>query len=460
MTFPTALRELPVSVQPTFELLTEMDQCFLVGFANLERSHWQTLESLQRVLSGTPLHQPLSDTCAALARNEFVEPHFAIVAVVRASLQGALFDALQQQAKAVLGRVNAAEAPAESTALSHPTVVSPLLEGVRHGLLEMALTGFARLGASTLVPFLTTLEKLQEDPQFIRLAALLTGFGNELMRSVPIQDSHTTPLYRWVDLWTRSLIDTLHPSALENVSNVSGTFEIMGLDLRQHENLASIILYGLLSVDLQLQFARLSLSAYKVDAIDKDELWLLFPHAEMLLDAFAQTKTLQLTDIPLLPLGDLRWTGEGVVGDKYNLMQRAAGCFAVNAAKAPMSCSVHPCDRHPIQLAEPIFLEGYRVEQQEAALMLCWGETDKLPVALERLSSGSEVNPAAIARSTQLFGLLRFDAGQWAVQPLALTVKGKPVFTGQTAIKTLKNPPKNSTVSILQERASRLLRKR
>jgi hypothetical protein len=78
---------------------------------------------------------------------------------------------------------------------------------------------------------------------------------------------------------------------------------------------------------------------------------------------------------------------------------------------------------------------------------------------MERLSTLSEVNGEAIGSSTQLFGLLRFDAGQWSVQPLTVAIKKKLVFTGQKAAKICKSPPKTSTVNILQERASRLLRK-
>jgi hypothetical protein len=145
-------------------------------------------------------------------------------------------------------------------------------------------------------------------------------------------------------------------------------------------------------------------------------------------------------------------------------MKKASDRFSPNASNTPNPCQVHPCDRHPVQLAEPIFLEGYKIQRDDTAILLDWGESGALRVATERISPLSEITQDAIASSTQLFGLLRFDAGSFSVQPLALTVqsgtsKPKTIFTGQNAVNILKKPPKTSTVATLQERASRLLRK-
>jgi hypothetical protein len=53
----------------------------------------------------------------------------------------------------------------------------PVLDGVRHWLMELAVTGFGRLDASTVLPFLTTLTQLREQPELARLSFLLTFGG-------------------------------------------------------------------------------------------------------------------------------------------------------------------------------------------------------------------------------------------------------------------------------------------
>ncbi len=462
MSFPSLLNKLPNGAEAALSLIDEFDQCFLVGFANLDRPHQETLGTLVRIFAGTPLEQPLVDTCAAIQRHEFVERHFTVLAAVRAAILGSLFDTLKQQLRSALKRPEIPDAAPSSYAESTPNQVPAphqiWLESIRHWLMEIALVGYARLEASTLLPFMATLEQIQAEPLLIRQAALLTGFFNELMSQVPVADSNTIPTYRWTDLWTKATIGTLHSTANHTPKQVSGTLELLGLDLRHHANLVSFTAYGVLTNDERMQQVKITLSAYKVNAIVDDEIWLLFPNATSLLNAFVEDRALHLSDIALLPTGDLLWQGDSKVGVKYNLMQKAAQLFAPDVSNVPDPCLIQPIDRHPIQIAEPVFLTDYQISRDNGTLSLSWGDAGVLPIATEHILS-SKLVFEAIADSTQLFGLLRFDAGRWAVQPLAVTVKGKTIFTGQEAAKILKKPPSNSTVSILQERASRLLRK-
>jgi hypothetical protein len=336
------------------------------------------------------------------------------------------------------------------------------LESTRHWLMEIALVGYARLEGSTLVPFITTLEQIQAEPLLIRQAAILTGFFNELMSQVPIADSSTIPIYRWMDLWTQAMVSSLRPPVSPKPKNVSGTLELLGLDLRHHANLVSFTAYGLLTVDsqVQVQLARTTLSAFKVDVISGDQIWLLFPNAAVLLEAFAENRVLHLKDIPLLPTGDLLWQGQAQLGHNYNLMKKAAEFFAVNAKNSFTPCVVSPIDRHPVQIAEPVYLSNYKTSLNNDILTLNWQDSGFLPIAKERISTLSEINIETLCKSTEIFGLLRFDAGHWAVQPLAAIARGKTIFTGQKASHILKTPPKTSAVATLQERASRLLRKK
>jgi len=205
------LNQLPPGTQAALDLINDFDQCFLTGFANLEYPQQQSLSIWQQVFAETPLQQPLNDSCRAIQANEFLERYFAILAVVRAAMQGMLFDTLQQQVSNLLGRTQLEQINIEDKSGELPAHLSVWLESVRHWLMEIALVGYARLESATLVPFLATLEQIQGEPLLIRQSALLTGFFNELMGLVPIADTNTIPLYRWVDLWSQAMIVSLQP---------------------------------------------------------------------------------------------------------------------------------------------------------------------------------------------------------------------------------------------------------
>ncbi|QSJ19336.1 hypothetical protein JYQ62_11790 [Nostoc sp. UHCC 0702] len=470
MGFTSALNQLSETNQLVYELIADLDECFITGFANLDHQHLQTLKAGERIFNGTPLEKSLTDAIAAIEANEFVDQHFTVLATVRASIQGSLFDTLQFQIKSLLGRclttspfgsTPITEVEFEYEAREVPNNIKVLLASVRHWLMEIAIVGYARLDTATLVPFLGTLEQIQAEPLLVRQAALLTGYFNELMRNIPAVDSQVIPAYRWVDLWMQAMLGTLRPATLPKSQPITGNLEILGLDLRQHANLVSFTAYGLLDANNQIQLVRVTQSAYKVDAINNEQIWLLFPQAADLLEAFAQNRILQIKDIPLLPTGDLLWQGQGELAQNYNLMERAAKFFAENATDGLTYCTVAPSDRHPIQIAEPIFLNNYKVVKKDENLVLSWGEADELSIATERISTLAELDLETIAKSNQIFGLLRFNAGKWAIQPLAATIKGKLIYTGKTAAQVIsrKDSLKGSVVGILQERSSRLLRK-
>jgi hypothetical protein len=90
-------------------------------------------------------------------------------------------------------------------------------------------------------------------------------------------------------------------------------------------------------------------------------------------------------------------------------------------------------------------------------------------VDVDRLPAAGPLTPALVAASTARIGLLRWDAGRWVVQPLAVqaVVRKKPVAVhagdwalGPTEAKAAKaEAAAGAAVDILRERAGRLLRK-
>src|SRR5579884_720176 len=182
------LLTVPESVRHAAELIAGLDRCFLVGFGRLGPEQHAALQALQRTCAGTPLDKPISDAVAAIGRSEFVDRHFAALAAARAALQGAQYDALRAQVRTALGRPAdpaATPPPAPPAATEGPIAVWQ--ESARNWLMELALCGFRQLEAQTVAPFLSTLEHLQGEARTARLAAVLTGFLNELLDALPVE---------------------------------------------------------------------------------------------------------------------------------------------------------------------------------------------------------------------------------------------------------------------------------
>ena len=97
MTWFNTLAEPPDGVTETQALITTVDRCFVIGFANLGQAEWDTLTQLERILAGSPLAEAVTDSVAAIRSNAFVPSQFATLAAARVSLQGAMHDALLTQ---------------------------------------------------------------------------------------------------------------------------------------------------------------------------------------------------------------------------------------------------------------------------------------------------------------------------------------------------------------------------
>jgi hypothetical protein len=455
------LLTVPETVRQAAAIVTGLDRCFLIGFGRLGPDQHNALKALERIYAGTPLGGPVTEAVSAIARSEFVDRHFAALASARAALQGAQYDALRAQADEVLGRTSP---PASEPMPAPPAQDGPVAvwqESARNWLMELALAGFQQLEAQTVAPFASTLEHLQGEPRTVRLAAILTGFLNELLDALPVSALPAIPLYRWCDLWTRSMIGAVRPPLPASGQKVDGTLTIFGADLRQSGFVVSCDLYGLLEGD-QTRIVRLTLSAFKVSVISGADLWSCFPDTTHdLLKALSDRTSLTLKGVTLLPTGQLLWDGKAVGAKKATDFQAIAARLTPGVEKAPQPFLVDPLDRHPLQLAEPIFLDRYQATASPAP-GLDLGDGVVLPIAVRRLGRASELQPDHVTQSKALLGLLRFDAGQWEVQPLGVILdnkKSEVVFTGSSAAGSLGGKAAK-TLATLRERASRLLRQK
>jgi hypothetical protein len=206
------LRTVPEPVTQTAAALASLDEAFVSGFGRLANAHLETLAGLQRAFSGTPIGEALAAAVAGLGRSEFIDRHFAVLAVARSAAHGAMHDALQAQACAALGRPRPVleDIPA-SAAQAPPPRAATLLDSTRQWLMELAIAGFANLEVGSLMPFQATLDAILEEPSLIRIAALLTGFLDELLAMFPAHGTPEIPRARWVDLWSRAMVLALTP---------------------------------------------------------------------------------------------------------------------------------------------------------------------------------------------------------------------------------------------------------
>ncbi len=462
------LSVLPPGVAETADVIARLDHCFLTGFGRMSEREVEAVSALPRLLSQTPLAARVKEACDALLRSEFVETHFVSIACARAALHGAMTDALSKQVCDALGRSPLSDDLA-TTFPDSPGHHGVFRESTRHFLLEMALAGFAQLEPEAIYPFYATLDKIQEEPGLIRLSAVLSGFLSELLFALPIPSGKTVPSYRWVDLWTRSMLLSIKASPSVKLRSVSGEFLPIGCDLHHHRNLFTVCVHGLLRSGSEARYVRTTVSAYKVDTVIGHEMWRLLEGTfDKLLKGIRDCASIKLSDAQLLESGDILWDESRASAGSSFAPFELAGTL-LGAGSKLVRATLSGFDRHPAQLSEVVHITAFKVVKSEPSKSKkpSLGELVEekaiefggvtLPLAGSRLSDASGMTIDRIEKASELIGLLRFDRGRWAVQPLALKLGSKAELSG-TPPQSLK--VKDDTVAVLRERASKLLRKK
>lgn len=453
------LRAVPDQVTAAAAQLARLDEAFESGFGRLTSTHLETLASLGRSFAGTPLHEGMQAAIAGLGRSEFVDRHFAVIAAARSAVLGAMYDALVVQASTALGRPRPElEVIPAAPAQEPPPRVAVLLESARHWLMELAIAGFANLEVGALLPFQATLDAILGEPSLVRHAALLSGFLNELLTVFPAHGKPEIPRQRWADLWARAMVLSLVPPAATPTRAVSGELRIWGTELRLHDNLGHLVAYGtLVEQGKPPRVVRTGVAAFKVDVIQGEELGGLFAEVGgKLVAAITGGQAIKIDAMPLTAAGDLVWQDAraSVLASKPKLLEEAAAILGKAPALRP---GLEPADRHPALIDELVFLPGdaYGFASKDAKSLTIAGQA--FPLALERWPDSDDLIVSDLAGSKAMVALLRFDAGQWSLQPLAID-KGKPLPRMVGTSLTAKG--KASNLGTLKERAGKLLRKK
>ncbi|NUW36965.1 hypothetical protein HTZ77_37005 [Nonomuraea sp. SMC257] len=448
------------------ELVAGFDEALSNGFARLGEERAGALTALAGAMAGTPLGDRAAEAAAKIAAGSVGEEHLAALAGARTALLGAVHDGLLDRLDAALGRDREPWPAAPPTgATDEPGVPANLLAAARSWLHEVAITGWRGVDHDLVSASSQTIEALLAEPAARRLAVLLDGLAAELAASSPIGLMASLPTRRWGDLWTRAML-LAQPGGLaggHGAVPVSGRLMVLGVDVHEHGTAVQVQVHGVLEPagGEPKRLVRASVGAMKVDTITGPSVWRLLKGHPVLLAALAEHRALDLTDMPLLPAGDLVWHDDraraGEPADPFAVARvQLAGALA---APAP------PLDRHPVRIAEPVLVEGYTVGD-DGTLALD-GRT--LALDMDRLPSCGPLTPQLVAASSACVGLVRWDGGRWALQPLAVqaTVKRKPVEAGNgdwalgpTDPKAVKAEAKaGDVVAVLQERAGRLLRR-
>ncbi|MGX1225728.1 hypothetical protein [Streptomyces ambofaciens] len=426
------------------------------------------LSGLADAVAGTPLASRVAEAAAKTSAGGGDEGHFVALAAARTALLGSVHDALVARVDEVTGR------PVADTAAAAPGSVEDrpgnLLVAARGWLCDLARTGWRGIDHDLVGGAAPVVSAMLPDPALRRLATLLDGFAAELAACCPGAALERVPVRRWADLWARALLLTLPGAAsAPAVDAVSGRLLPLGVDVQEHATAVQAQVHAVFEPadGGASRLVRASVSAPKPDTIVGAGLWqLLRPHMS-LLAATGEGRAVQLDAMPLTAEGDLLWDdARARAGEPADAFTTARVALPAAAAFA-----VSPLDRHPARIAVPVLVEGYGVADAEdgagGAVLDVAG--CRVRVDTDRVPAAGPLTPAAVASSGACLGLLRWDAGEFLLQPLAVerTVRKKSVavhagaWAGGTTDKAGVRAEKAATdaVTVLRERAGKLLRK-
>lgn len=439
------------------------DRTLVGGLLRPQPAQAAGLTEFASAVAGTPLASRLAEAAGKTAAGTASEHHFAVLAAARTALLGSVHDALMARVDEATGRTRSsgtAPAPGERQAAN-------LLAATRSWLCDLARAGWRSIDHDLVSGAAQVVSAMLPDSALRRLAALLDGFAAELAASCPGAALERIPVRRWADLWSRAMLLT-QPGAAEVPATVAVTGRLLplGVDLHEHATAAQAQVHAVFEPadGTAPRLVRASASALKPDTVMGAGVWQLLRPCMSLLAAFSEGRSMDIADMPITVDGDLIWS------DEHACLGEPADAFATArvALPAAVASAAAPLDRHPARIAEPVFLEGYRVQTDNEVLTFAVAGQG-LAVDADRIPAAGPLTPEAIAVSGACIGLLRWDAGTFSVQPLAVetTVKKKTVavhagaWAGGTTDKLgiKAEQAAAEAVIVLRERARRLLRK-
>ncbi|AQS71845.1 hypothetical protein B1H29_06095 [Streptomyces pactum] len=425
------------------------------------------LAGLADAVAGTPLASRVAEAADKTAAGAGGEDHFVALAAARTALLGSVHDALTARVEEAVDRPRAAAAGGPASGAEHAV---NLRLAARSWLCDLARAGWRGIDHELVGGAAPVVAAMLPDPASRRLATLLDGFAAELAASCPGAALERVPGRRWADLWSRALLLTLPGAdAAPVVAEVTGRLLPLGVDVQEHATAVQAQVHAVFEPadGGTPRLVRASVSAPKPDTVVGAGLWQLLRPRMALLAAVSEGRSMDLDAMPVTAEGDLVWD------DACARAGEPADVFATARVALPTAAAfaVQPLDRHPARIAVPVLVEGYGVADggDEADGVVLDVAGGCLRVDADRVPAAGPLTPEAVASSSACLGLLRWDAGKFLLQPLAVerVVRKKAVavhaaaWAGGTTDKAGVRAEKAATdaVTVLRERAGRLLRK-
>ncbi|MGW8065615.1 hypothetical protein ACVV2G_25930 [Streptomyces ziwulingensis] len=440
------------------------DAALVGGLLRPQPGQAEGLAGLADAVAGTPLASRVAEAADKTAAGAGDEGHHVALAAARTALLGSVHDALVARVEEAVDRPRGEAAPAPAAGAEQAV---NLRLAARSWLCDLARTGWRGIDHELVGGAASVVSAMLPDPALRRLATLLDGFAAELAASCPGATLERVPVRRWADLWSRALLLTL-PGAdsAPAVAEVTGRLLPLGVDVQEHATAVQAQVHAVFepSDGGPARLVRASVSAPKPDTVVGAGLWqLLRPHMS-LLAALGEGRSMDLDAMPVTAEGDLLWD------DACARTGEPADAFTTARVALPTAAAfaVSPLDRHPARIAVPVLVEGYGVEDGDDGVFLQVAGC-RLGVDTDRLPAAGPLTAEFVASSVACLGLLRWDAGKFLLQPLAVerTVRKKAVavhagsWAGGTTDKAGVRAEKAATdaVTVLRERAGKLLRK-
>ncbi|MFD5844595.1 hypothetical protein [Streptomyces chartreusis] len=441
------------------------DEVLVAGLLRPQPAQAHGLAALAEAVAGSPLAARVAEAAEKTAAGAAGEDHFVALAAARTALLGSVHDALVLRIEEAVGRPRDERSAA---AAGDAECAVNLLTAARSWLCDVARAGWQGIDHELVGGAAPVVSAMLPDAALRRLATLLDGFAAELAASCPGATLERIPVRRWADLWSRAMLLTVPGAAASAPGGTEATGRLLplGVDVQEHATAVQAQVHAVFEPadGGTARLVRASVSAPKPDTVVGAGLWqLLRPHMS-LLAAVSEGRAMELDAMPLTGEGDLIWD------DARARTGEPAEVFATARVALPTAAAfpTAPLDRHPARIAVPVLLEGYAVEEgEDGVLFQVAGQ--RLAVDTDRVPAAGPLTPDVVASSAACVGLLRWDAGEFLVQPLAVerTVRKKSVgvhagaWAGGTTDKAGVRAEKAATdaVTVLRERAGRLLRK-
>ncbi|WP_405860304.1 hypothetical protein OG361_35780 [Streptomyces sp. NBC_00090] len=441
------------------------DQVLLAGLLRPQPAQAEGLAAIVDALAGTPLASRVAEAAEKAEAGAAGEEHFIALAAARTALMGSVHDALTARIGDVTGRSPAADT---APAADGQEPAANVLAAARAWLCDLARAGWQGIDHELVAGAGPVVSAMLPDPLLRRQATLLDGFAAELAASCPGATLERVPARRWADLWSRALLLTL-PGATRapSTSTATGRLLPLGVDVQEHATAVQAQIHAVFEPadGTASRLVRAAVSAPKPDTVVGAGLWQLIRPRMSLFAAVSEGRSMELDAMPVTAEGDLVWDDAraraGEPADPF-----ATARVILSTATDPVTA---PLDRHPVRIAVPVLIEGYGVEREDEGPPVFAVAGHRLAVDTDRIPSAGPLTPETVAASGACIGLLRWDAGEFVLQPLAVetTVRKKAVavhagaWAGGTTDKVGVRAEKaaTDTVAVLRERAGRLLRK-